>query len=107
MLLDFSSLTTEQKFEQMNSTELLDHFWQQVTKRWSGSGNASGQSVWHGNRCVFFASAGSGASFLSTDQIVAGRTELAARSTSGPTTHGCVLKARCKRLSEHGNRGTT
>ena len=44
----------------MNSTELLDHFWKQVTKevvpRIQGNGKRT-VGVWMADRCVFFASA--------------------------------------------------
>ena len=60
MLLDFSSLTTEQNSNRMNSTELLDHFWKQVTKkvvpRIQGNGKRT-VGVWMADRCVVFASA--------------------------------------------------
>ena len=49
------------KFEhRMNSTELLDHFWKQVTKkvvpRIQGNGKRT-VGVWMADRCVVFASA--------------------------------------------------
>ena len=44
----------------MNSTELLDHFWKQVTKevvpRIQGNGKRT-VGVWMADRCVVFASA--------------------------------------------------